>query len=63
METAIWIIIAVGAGIIGYVAAMAISKKTLNQRQDNNRRRTPGSRHHKGENTLKAKEEEMKNPR
>ena len=27
METAIWIIIAVGAGIIGYVAAMAISKK------------------------------------
>ncbi len=61
METAIWIIIAVGAGIIGYVAAMAISKKNAKSAAgiiiEDARREADII---KEKNTLKAKEEEMK---
>ncbi len=61
METAIWIIIAVGAGIIGYVAAMAISKKNAKSAAgiiiEAARREADII---KEKNTLKAKEEEMK---
>ena len=61
METAIWIIIAAAAGIIGYVAAAVISKKNASSRansilEDANRE----AEVIKEKRILQAKEEEMK---
>ena len=61
METAIWIIIAAAAAIIGYVAAAVISKKNASSRansilEDANRE----AEVIKEKRILQAKEEEMK---